>query len=331
MLVVTGANGFLGSYIVCELLKSGRTVKAFKRENSDLVTFKQIAKRELASLYDEKILNLTWSNVDIEDILSLDDELINAEIVFHCAAVVSFNGNKSRLIQVNAGGTANVVNACLKNGVKRLVYASSTAALGRSDSQKLIHEDTQWTEDKNNTMYAESKHLAELEVWRGAEEGLDAVVVNPGIILGAGDSSKGSSRLFTTIKKGFKFFTKGINGFVGVKDVSRIMVDLAFSEVKNERFVLVSENLSYQKLFSLMAKGFNTKEPSIEIKPQYLVWIKWIFKINALLNPKTNLSVETLQTSLKVHEYDNSKIKSLGYKLTPISEVVAETCVNMQE
>ncbi len=326
MLVVTGANGFLGSYLVCELLRNGHKVKALKRQNSGLDEFEYISDIELGNKKTELLGNLSWEDADIEDILSLDKAFAGAEIVFHCAAMIGFNGERERLMQVNAEGTANVVNACLNAGVRKLAYASSTAALGRTDGGAVINEETQWVEDDNNTVYAESKHLAELEVWRGVEEGLDAVIINPGIILGAGKWDKGSCRIFNTVYRGLRFYTKGINGYVGVNDCAAILSKLAFSEIRNQRFILVAENLSYLELFTLICKAFGIKIPPIEIKLSYKPWISWIFKLNGMFNPRSSLSAETLSTSLKKHIYNNSSIKQEGFAFESISELIARTC-----
>lgn len=326
MLIVTGANGFLGSYLVCALLKQGHKVMGLKRSSSSLEEFNQISSLLFPTDREMVLSNLVWEDADLLDVLRLDQLFEGAEMVFHAAAKVSFNGNRVELFKVNGEGTANVVNACLKAGVKKLIYASSTAALGRFDGIGLIDEETQWVDDLNNTMYAESKHLAELEVWRGVEEGLDAVVVNPGIILGAGAWKKGSCRLFENIYKGLKFYTNGVNGFIGVENLADIMVSLAFSEVKNERFVMVAENLTYKELFDTMAEGLGVKAPSIEMKASYLPWATVLFKINGFLFKNTNLSPETLRTSVKIHRYNSQKILSLGYKLLPVKDIVLKAC-----
>jgi nucleoside-diphosphate-sugar epimerase len=326
MLIVTGANGFLGSYLVCTLLKQGHKVMALKRSSSSLDEFNYISNLVLSETKTSLLSNLVWEDADLLDVLRLDQLFEGAEMVFHTAAKVSFNGNRVELFKVNGEGTANVVNACLKAGVKKLIYASSTAALGRVDGIGLIDEETQWVDDLNNTMYAESKHLAELEVWRGVEEGLDAVVVNPGIILGAGAWKKGSCRLFDNISRGLKFYTNGVNGFIGVENLADIMVSLAFSDVKNERFVVVAENLTYKELFDTMAEGLGVKAPSVEMKASYLPWASILFKINGLLFKNTNLSPETLRTSVKIHRYNSQKIISKGYELQPIKDIVFKAC-----
>lgn len=327
MVVVTGANGFLGSYVVCALLQKGYEVKALKRASSGMSEFNDIAAWELGADKQHLLQKLTWLEADIMDIQDLDMAFAGAEFVFHCAAKVSFKGNSHELTRINAEGTANVVNACLKAGVKKLVYASSTASLGRTDSKDLITEETQWAEDDNNTAYACSKHLAELEVWRGIEEGLDAVIVNPGIILGAGKWDKGSCKLFDNVNKGFRFYTKGVNGFVGASDVARTMIGLAENGIVGERFLLVSENISYQDLFSMMAKCMGTKPPAIEIKPGYKKWLKWPLRLYRLLNPNATITTETLNTSVKEHRYSNDKIRKAGFLFTPIAKVVEEACM----
>lgn len=327
MVVVTGANGFLGSYVVCALLQKGYEVKALRRRGSDMSEFNDIAEWELGTDKQRLFQRLAWHEADIMDIQDLDTAFAGAEFVFHCAARVSFRGDSHELTKVNAEGTANVVNACLKAAVKKLVYASSTAALGRTDSKDLITEETQWSEDDNNTAYACSKHLAELEVWRGIEEGLNAVIVNPGIILGAGKWDKGSCKLFGNIKKGFKFYTRGINGFVDVRDVARIMAGLAESNISGERFLLVSENISYRDLFTMMAQYLETKPPTIEIKPGYKKWLKWPLRLYRLVNPGATVTAETLNTSVKEHSYSSDKVRNAGYSFTPLAKVIEETCI----
>jgi nucleoside-diphosphate-sugar epimerase len=328
MLVVTGANGFLGAHVVMSLLLKGFKVTALRRSNSDMSEYHDIARWRLKDQQD-LLSNVSWMEADITDILQLDAAFEGAEYVFHCAAVVAFKGKNTTMMKVNAEGTANVVNACLKTNVKKLIYASSTAALGRTDNNKTITEDTQWADDDNNTEYAVSKHLAELEVWRGMEEGLDVFVVNPGIILGAGKWDKGSCRLFYNIKNGFKLYTQGVNGFVGVIDVAEAMTGMGMSEVKNKRFLMVAENMSYKQLFDLIANALKVKAPSIEIKPSYLFWMKWPVKIYTRLNPKSTISFETLKTSLKKNYYDSKAIKDAGFTFTPIQQVVKDTAAHL--
>lgn len=326
MYLVTGGSGFLGAYVVCTLLQQGKTVRAIRRAQSNLQDFEWVAHHFLGNNAQEALSHLTWIEADILDVMALEQAFEGAHIVYHCAADVSFNGHTQRLFKTNQEGTANVVNACLKLGVKKLAYVSSTAALGRTDSKHLINEETQWVDDRNNTLYAESKHLAELEVWRGVEEGLPAVIVNPGIILGPGFWHKGSSQLFQKIANKWPYYTTGINGFVGVKDVARILVELADSATVNQRYVLVADNISYQTLFNLMAQDLQVKAPSIHIKAGWVPFIKWLLHLYKAINPQSSVSAETLSTAVKQHQYDAQKILETGEYFTPIETVVAETC-----
>lgn len=324
MLVVTGATGFLGAHLTMTLLLKGHQVKAVKRATSNLSEFNSIAMWRLKG-QQHLLANFSWTDGDVTDVLSLDEAFRDAEYVFHCAAIVAFKGHSDEMTKVNVEGTANVVNACLKAHVKKLLYVSSTAALGRTDNQQEITEETQWVDDSNNTEYAVSKHLAELEVWRGMEEGLEVFVVNPGIILGPGQWDKGASRLFNNIKNGFKFYTNGINGFVGVEDVAEVLASIGLSDIKNKRFLMVAENLSYKSLFEMMAHALKSKEPSIELKPSYLFWLKWPVKIYAALVSSSSISYETLKTSVKKHRYSNKAITDSGFRFTPIQKVIEET------
>ena len=326
MYLVTGGSGFLGSYVVCTLLQQGHAVKAIKRSSSNLNDFHWVARQYFADTTNKILEQLTWIEADILDIVALDEAFEGINTVYHCAADVSFNGDLIQLFKTNQEGTANVVNACLKQGVQQLAYVSSTAALGRTDHNSLINEDTQWVDDRNNTLYAESKHLAELEVWRGVEEGLNVVIVNPGIILGPGFWHKGASQLFQKIANGWPFYTQGINGFVGVKDVAKILIGLAQSDTLNQRFVLVSENITYKTLFDHMAQGLGVKAPRIHIQARYLPFVKVLIWLYKRLNPKSSIGPETLQTALKEHAYDASKINTLGYTFEPIQAVVQEAC-----
>lgn len=328
MQVVTGATGFLGAHLVMSLLQKGFNVRALKRQSSDLSEFNDIARYRLGG-NSQLLENIEWVDAELTDIYSLDKAFENADYVYHCAAVVAFKGKDSNMMKVNSEGTANVVNAALNAKVRKLVYASSTAALGRTDSENLIDENTQWAEDDNNTEYAVSKHLAELEVWRGMEEGLDVLIFNPGIILGAGKWDKGSCRLFYNVKNGFKFYTQGVNGFIGVEDLVRAMVEFGMGDIKNKRFLMVAENLSYQNLFNSIAAQLGVKAPSIEIKPAYLPWLKLPIAIYSKLKSSASVSPETLKTSIKKHRYGNSAILSTGFKFTPIEQVIADTVKNM--
>jgi dihydroflavonol-4-reductase len=323
MVLVTGASGFLGSYVVCALLDKGETVVAMRRSSSDMSEFNDIY-QHYSFNKDKKTHALNWLEGDILDINFLDQAFLGMDYVFHCAAKVSFSRSDLKsLFKINVQGTANVVNACLSAKVKKLLHVSSTAAIGRSNEEKLIDEETPWTDDDNNTVYALSKHDAELEVWRGIQEGLNAVIVNPSIILGYGNWDRGSANLFKKSFNGFNFYTEGENAFVGVDDVAQIMVKLAYSDIQNERFLLISENRTYKSIFDDMAFFMNKKAPKIEIRASYLFIAKLLLPFYRLFNRNSTLTLETLKTSMKRNIYSNQKIKkSIGFEFQPIKDVI---------
>ena len=235
MILVTGGSGLVGSELISQLLAQDSKVKAIY--NSTPLTISH--------------QNLTTINCDIMDTAALEEEMQGITRIYHCAGIVSFNKkNKNNLLKVNIEGTANVVNAALDAGVKKIIHVSSVSALGRIRENETITEEMNWTEETSNSLYGKSKYLGELEVWRGIGEGLEAVIVNPSIILGGNDWSKGSSEIFKSVYNEFPWYTEGITGVVDVRDVARAMILLMNSEINRERFILNAENLSYKKIFT---------------------------------------------------------------------------------
>jgi dihydroflavonol-4-reductase len=155
------------------------------------------------------------------DIYSLEPLLEGVETIYHCAAIVSFDSRKRmEMIISNVEGTANLVNAAIQNGVKRICHVSSVSALGKTGSGKPVNEETNWIPSKKNSSYSQSKFFAETEIWRGVEEGLEAVIVNPTIDnRGRETGSREVRHSSGLINKGMKFYTRGSTGFVGIHDV----------------------------------------------------------------------------------------------------------------
>jgi len=278
---------------------------------------------------DKLLKRIEWVKGDVCDIFSLEDALDGIEYVYHCAAVVSFNPkDREKMMQVNIDGTANVVNASLQKGIKKLCHVSSIAALGREEHVKHVTEETSWKSSRQNSNYAISKYGGEREVWRGTEEGLKAVIVNPSIIIGMGDPSKGSSKLISTIDGFSMFYSNGINGFVDVKDVVRAMITLMNSPIENERFIVNGANYSYRKLFELIAKNLNKPRPRIAI-PNLLLAAWWrLEKLRGIITGDTPIiTKETARTSKHQYFYSGEKLtKKTGFNYTPPEETVAEAC-----
>jgi nucleoside-diphosphate-sugar epimerase len=332
VIAVSGASGFLGSYVVCSLIEQGKQVRAFKRAETRLDEFTYIFSNyfKQRSIAEQQHLHarIQWVIADVTDVTSLDEALQGIEEIYHCAAIVSFaQKDKSLLMKVNAEGTANMVNIALQHGVKKFCHVSSIAALGRTDAGNLITEQTQWMASKHNSNYAISKYKAEMEVWRGAAEGLNVTVVNPGVILGVGDWQKGSCKLFQMVWKGMPFYTEGINGYVDVVDVAKAMVWLMQENHMNQRFVLVSANMNMKWYLDRVASHLGKTKPTIRVN-KFIAEVAWMAEaIKCWFTQKQPaLTRETARASMRQYSYSSAKIEQLGFAFTPIEQTIAETC-----
>ena len=294
MIFVTGASGLVGSHLIQSLLTKGKIVRALYRQ----------AVPEFAGS-DQ----CEWIQGDILDSIGLIAALEGVDYVYHCAAIVSFApGAATKMLQSNVEGTANVVNACLEQKVQKLIFVSSVAALGRIRENEAINETMHWTAATSNSVYGQSKYLAELEVWRAMEEGLSMAIVNPVIILGAGDWNNGSSGIFKSAYNEFPWYTEGMSGFVDVLDVVDAMQILMESSVTGQRFVLSADNLTYRTLFNMIAKVFNKRLPHKKVTP-FLVSIVWRLEaIKGFITGKNPLlTKETAATAQAIVRFNNQK------------------------
>jgi len=237
---VSGGTGFLGSYLLRYLIQKDYTnIFALKRSDSSMAL--------VASVQDK----IKWIEGDILDVVLLEEIMEQVKLVYHCAAMVSFDPKDyNQLMQVNVEGTANMVNAALAAGVDKFLHVSSIAALGRNKNNSQVDEDSKWQRNKFNTNYSISKYLSEQEVWRGIHEGLNATIINPSTILGSGFWEKGTGQLFTQVMQGLKFYPQGTTGFVDVRDVARLMIIMMESETLSERVLANGDNLS-SKVYSV--------------------------------------------------------------------------------
>ena len=329
MNLVTGGTGLVGSHLILELLKRGEEVRALKRTGSDLTFI-----RKVFHIYSEKQEDLfnkiTWVEGDLLDVMSLEDAMEGVDKLYHSAAMISFlSSERKKMFRANISGTANVVNAALEKGVQKLCHVSSIAALGRpEDHHNVIDEDLPWERSKNNSGYAVSKYRAENEVYRGIAEGLQAVIVNPSIILGIADPSKGSARLFSTVWEGMKFYPPGINGFVDVTDVVKAMILLMESNISGERFILNGVNSSYHELFRLIAKYFNKPPPTVRAW-HFMIEVAWRAEMIKYMvtGKKPLITRETARTSGNIFKYSNEKIcKQLDFRFTGFDETIRSYC-----
>ncbi|MBP6334122.1 MAG: NAD-dependent epimerase/dehydratase family protein [Bacteroidia bacterium] len=330
MILVTGGTGLVGAHLIFDLIRSGRKVRALRRDTSSMAVINRVFHHDPALL--EKV---EWAVGDVTDLYSILEALEGVTEVYHCAAVISFNPREfSEMMRINVQGTSNMVNLSLEKGIAKFCHLSSVAALGRVEEGKIITEETVWKTSKSNSNYAISKYSAEREVWRGAEEGLSVVVVNPSVILGAGDWNQGSSKLFRQVWNGLRFYTGGMTGFVDVRDVSSCCTSLMDKNIFNKRFILNSENISYQSLLSFIAEGFHKRAPQILAKP-FLAELAW--RVEGIrswfLKSSPLITKETSRNGSKKWTYSNERIrKELDFNFIPVKKSAEDAClVYLQE
>lgn len=318
-ILVTGGTGFIGAYIIKELIEKGYAVRAIRHSKATPFFMP-------AHISDK----VEWVPGDVLDVVSLDEAMKGTDAVIHAAAKVSFHDSDRRTLnKINIDGTANVVNLALENDIKRFVHLSSVGAIGRTLSGETVNEEKKWVPGKWHTTYAISKYHAELEVWRGAAEGLNMVIVNPSTVLGYGDWNSSSCALFKNVYREFPWFTKGINGFVAVTDVARATVLLMESEWSSERFIVNGDNWSFQQLFNTIADGLGKKHPHKEATP-FLGNMAWrMEKLKAMLSGKSPLLTrESARVAQSVTYFDNGKLlRSLpGFSFTPLEKSIKKDC-----
>lgn len=312
---VTGATGFLGSYLVRTLVAQNYHVRALKRAKSDL------------SLLGDAATKVAWVEGDVNDIVSLEDAMEGVDQVYHAAALLAFGGrNFNRMYKVNVEGTANVVNAALKMGVKKLLYVSSITALGESKDNSPIDENGDWEASPMESEYGHTKYLGELEIWRGVAEGLDAVIINPSTILGAGKWEDGSIQIIHQVAKGVPFYPTGSNGFVDVRDVVKAAIKVMESTTTAERFVVNGYNVTFLEMMTMLAQEFGKKPPTIPVTDFWKTISIGYDKVRSLLTgSEPIITREVLSISSHPYTYNDDKIRqtlNLGYR--PLKQTITE-------
>lgn len=317
MIAVTGANGLLGSFIVRELIKTNETFVALKRKGSDLSLLHDVAEK------------IQWLEADVLDPVALDEALQNIQYVIHAAAIVSFNPRARRKIyDVNVQGTRNVVNACLTGNVKKLVHISSVAALGRLKGQQHIDETQKWTDNPLNSTYAESKYLAELEVIRGQEEGLETVILNPSVILAGADWTKSSAKLFKYVWDEKPFYIGSHLNYVDARDVARATVQLLRGVHAGERFIVNGGSIPLPDFLSALAVRFKKRAPSIKLNKTFLHSLAFLESLSSRITGSDPLITrETARLAGTRFHYQNQKIqKHLNFQFQTIDQTLDWCC-----
>ena len=327
MVLVTGGTGLVGSHLLLQLVQKDTPVKAIYRQGSNLqrvVTIFSYYVNNPQELFDK----IEWVHADLLDVPALEIAFLNVEYVYHAAAFISFNPKDYSLLKkMNVTGTANIVNLCITNSIKKLAYVSTIGTIGKSYPNELATEENEWKENHVN-VYALTKYKAELEVWRASQENVPVVIINPGVIVGPGFWGSGSGALFTTAKKGHSYYPPGGTGFVSVADVTQILIGLMVSETENERFITVSDNLSFKEILSLIVPKLGKKSPKTELKfwqlqiGRYGDWL-----LNVLTKKGRRITKNSIN-SLKHREfYSSEKIKNtLPMEFSDLEKTINHCC-----
>lgn len=327
MILVTGGTGFVGAHLLYHLTMKESKVRAIYRNIDRLEKVRTVFSYYTKNV-DASFDKIEWIQADITSVPDMIPALKDVSKIYHCAALISFDPKEYRnMRKVNIHGTAILANLAIDANVEKVCFVSSIAAVGDAISDAPITEENEWNKSAKNHGYAITKYGAEMEMWRASQEGVHVVIVNPGVILGPGFWDTGSGKLFSQVYKGFKFYTEGVTGFVGVKDVVRCMQLLMDSQIKNERFILTSENVSFKTVFFSIADALQVKRPSIKIKPWHTAIFWRIDKIRTFLTGKEPLI--TKHSARSAHEksrYSSEKLtKSTGYTFEKIEDVIKET------
>ncbi|MFK2818752.1 NAD-dependent epimerase/dehydratase family protein [Flavobacteriaceae sp. LMIT009] len=328
MILVTGGTGLVGSHLLYQLTKTEPKVKALFRNKDKIASVKHVFSYYTNNVEDQ-FAKINWVEGDITDIPSLNNAFKNVSKVYHCAAFISFDvRDYHKLRQVNIEGTANVVNTCLAHNVDKLCYVSSIAATGKPENNSPITESTTWNPEASHSVYAITKYGGEMEVWRGTQEGLNAIIVNPGVIIGPGYWKSGSGSLIRFVYKGVKRYTEGVGGYVDIFDVVNPMIKLMGSSTNNERFILVSKNISYKEFFTKIANHLDVNPPSKNTSKTLLAvawrldWLRAHFR-----GKRRRLTKHTAKSLITKSIYSNKKvIDTLDYSFKSIDDSITEVC-----
>ncbi|MFQ3341883.1 MAG: dihydroflavonol-4-reductase [Flavobacteriaceae bacterium] len=324
MILVTGGTGLVGAHLLLKCVKKNTVVVATYRRKESLKNIKKLFE-DLAPNNPGYYNAIRWKKAPLNDITALDDAFENIDYVYHCAAKVTLADSKTEtLIKSNIEGTANLVNAAIKHKIKKLVFVSSIASIGAEKNIPIIDEESSWDSTQNHTAYGYSKYGAELEIWRGSQEGLKVVVVNPGVILGGQLWKRSTATLFRDVANGLRFYSTGSAAVVAVEDVVNVLVKLMESDIINERFILAAKNMSQKELITKIAASLGKNPPNIKLRKSLLYTLFFLEKILDVVGVrKKKISIAFIETLTSNQKYDGSKICSvINFHYSDIDETI---------
>ncbi|MDQ7916246.1 NAD-dependent epimerase/dehydratase family protein [Mesonia sp. MT50] len=336
MILVSGATGLVGSHLLAQLLDLDQPIRAIYRQEKKVTYTKELLLSCYPKLTSSQWSRIEWVEAHLEDIPQLSDAFQGVQEVYHCAGYVSYNSSDKeykKLRKINIEGTSNMVNLALSHSVKKFCHVSSIATLGSELKQKIVDEESPRNHENKFDNYSITKYGGEMEVWRASQEGLNVVIVNPGVIIGVGFWETGSGLLFSKIKKGLRYYIPLVTGFVDVRDVAKAMILLMHSSIKQERFILVSESISFKEVLQQIAKEMGCTPPKKRLQP-WMVKIGWIFQWLGRILFGTNQEITKLsiKAAFNTTVYSSAKIeKSLNFKFNPIKKTITRVGRNYVE
>jgi dihydroflavonol-4-reductase len=326
--LVTGATGILGSHVVLKLLQSNKPVIACKQKDSDLKKAEKLFsyyKKRGEDLFNK----IEWRDVDVRDVFSVEEAFEGIDTVYHCAGFVSFNKrDRKKLFKINESGTSNIIAACFQKKIQAFCHVSSIATINNLDYKEPLHENVFWKTSGKECDYALSKYNAEREVWRAMEEGLNALIVNPGVILSPGFWEQSSSKLFNVCYKGNKFYTNGMAGYISARDAAAIMIELTEKKHFANRYILVEDNYTFREILDLISGGFGKQKSSIKAGKSMLQTGRFFdFIASKISGNEQILTSAIVNAALNEQSYLNQKLKrAIDYKFIPVHEEIREIC-----
>ena len=326
MILVTGGTGLVGSHLIYQLTLENNVIRVTHRADSDIERVKLLFKF-YSKNFNQLFKKIEWIEADLNNLSQLQDAFKDISFVYHCAAYISFDPSKyETLRRVNIGGTANIVNLCIKNKIKKLCHVSSVATLGYNIKE--IDENNYWDGNKHKSAYAISKYGAEMEVWRGVQEGVKSVIINPGVIIGPGFSKSAFGKIIKMVTKKKRFHTCGKTGYVDVRDIANIMIRLMNSKIENERYIVVNKNLSYKRVIDIVSSNLGLKNKSTFLSKSKLKIALMLDLVSSkFLNKERKLSKALCKTLTRNFNYSSKKIKkSLSFEFTSILETFEKSC-----
>ena len=327
MILVTGGTGLVGAHLLYQLVSSNQNVKATYKDQKSLEKTARIFSYYTTN-HKALFKKITWVKANLTNLPELTLAFNKITQVYHCAAYINFDPRAfNTLKKTNIEGTANIVNLCLAYNIEKLCYVSSIATLGTTAKDTLVTERNVWNPETDNNVYAISKYGAEMEVWRATQEGLDAVIVNPGVIIGPGNWDSGTGQLFKKANKGLKYYTTGTVALVDVNDVVNIMILLLNSSIKNKRFIVVAKNETYKTFLNTLCNAVNRKAPkktatALLLKAAWILdWIK-----SGIMRTPRSITKQMANTLLSKTTYSNAAIKdALNYNFKDIETTIVNT------